>query len=197
MRRFVVLGHTAPLEPAFSLDDLAGGAGRLDVLCRCVSAAVFLSHDIRTDVRVMLVLQDQVTIRIDGGSLRYAAPDERTIGGLLRGALEAKADTVGHQSIEASPGIHVSQRGLATVLDGVAGPIIHLHQAGTPITALDPPTDPTFVVSDHQDLTGEEHALLDELAEHRVALSPNPLHADHAITIAHNYLDTDGYATYR
>ncbi|PSP87349.1 tRNA (pseudouridine(54)-N(1))-methyltransferase TrmY, partial [Halobacteriales archaeon QH_8_68_33] len=34
MRQFIVVGHDAPTTPEFPLDDLAGGAGRLDVLCR-------------------------------------------------------------------------------------------------------------------------------------------------------------------
>jgi tRNA (pseudouridine54-N1)-methyltransferase len=29
----------------------------------------------------------------------------------------------------------------------------------------------------------------------RVSLGPERIHADHAIVVAHNYLDTDGYAT--
>jgi len=87
MRRFIVLGHTAPTEPDFDLDDLAGGAGRLDVLARCVNSAFFLSHAIRESVRVYLVLADEVTIKLEGVELRYMNPDERNIAGLLKQAL--------------------------------------------------------------------------------------------------------------
>ncbi|MFB6232903.1 MAG: tRNA (pseudouridine(54)-N(1))-methyltransferase TrmY, partial [Haloarculaceae archaeon] len=60
MRQFIVLGHEAPTTADWSLEDLSG-AGRLDVLCRCVGAAVFLSHGIRENVRVHLVLDDAYT----------------------------------------------------------------------------------------------------------------------------------------
>jgi tRNA (pseudouridine54-N1)-methyltransferase len=49
MRQFVVVGHDAPTTDDFSLDDLPG-AGRLDVLCRCITAALLLSHGIRDGV---------------------------------------------------------------------------------------------------------------------------------------------------
>ncbi|TLZ64006.1 MAG: tRNA (pseudouridine(54)-N(1))-methyltransferase TrmY, partial [Methanobacteriota archaeon] len=32
MRRFIVIGHRASTTPEFPLDDLAGGAGRMDLL---------------------------------------------------------------------------------------------------------------------------------------------------------------------
>ncbi|MFB6069387.1 MAG: tRNA (pseudouridine(54)-N(1))-methyltransferase TrmY [Halanaeroarchaeum sp.] len=196
MRQFVVLGHDAPTEPDFSLDDLAGGAGRLDVLCRAVNSALFLSHGIREDVRVSLVLRDRVTIRIEAADLRYMNPDERNIASLLRSALEAKDDAIGHQEVESTPGIHVSKRGLEPVLEEVArtGPVLQLHEDGDPIATVDPPDDPAFVLSDHRDFTPEEEALVEDVAADRVRIGPRVLHADHAITVVHNWLDTGGLA---
>lgn len=198
MRQFIVLGHEAPTEPDFSLDDLTSGAGRLDVLCRCINAAFVLSHDLRTDVRVYLVLQDEVVIRFDGDELRYLSPDERNIASLIRTALDAKTEVVGHRNVESTPGVHISKRGFEAVLDDVShdGVVLQLHEDGSPIIDLAPPAEPVFVLSDHHEFTDHEHALLEEAVRERVCLGPKVLHADHAITIAHNYLDTDGYAHY-
>lgn len=196
MRQFVVLGHTAPTDPDFALDDLPGGAGRLDVLCRCVNAAFVLSHAIREDVRVLLVLQDRVTLRFEGDELRYLSPDERNIASLIRRALEASEEAVGHREAESTPGIYVSTRDLEAVLDEGSGTTVMLHEDGDPIRDLAPPADPIFVLSDHRDFTDEEAALLSSRSDARVTVGPKRLHADHAITIAHNYLDTDGYARY-
>ncbi|MFW5938289.1 MAG: tRNA (pseudouridine(54)-N(1))-methyltransferase TrmY [Halanaeroarchaeum sp.] len=195
MRQFIVLGHDAPTTPEFALDDLAGGAGRLDVLCRAVNSALFLSHDVREDVRVFLVLDDAVTLRIEGSELRYMNPDERNIASLLRSGLEAKSEAIGHQEAESTPGIYVSKRGFEPVLETAArdGTVVQLHEDGDPIVALDPPENPVFVLSDHRDFTDEEQAILDEAAEHRVRLGPEILHADHAITVVHNWLDTGGF----
>jgi len=196
MRQFVVLGHAATTEPDFSLDDLAGGAGRMDVLCRCVNSAVFLSHAIREDVRVHLVLRDRVTIRFEGSELRYLAPDERNVASLIRTALEAKDEVVGHREVESTPGIYVSKRGLEAVLDETDGTVVQLHEDGEPVVKLDSPDDPVFVLSDHEEFTDAEEGLLEERAAARIRLGPKRLHADHAITVAHNFLDTEGYTRY-
>lgn len=198
MRRFIVLGHTAPTTPEFDLADLAGGAGRLDVLARCVNSAFFLSHAIRESVRVSLVLADTVTVRLEGVELRYMNPDERNIASLLRQALEAREGAIGHSEVESTPGIYVSNRGFEAVLNAAAreGAIVHLQEDGDPLAGLEPPSNPAFVLSDHQDFTAEESALLEESADHRVSVGPKALHADHTISVVHNYLDTEGFERY-
>ena len=196
MRQFVVLGHAATTDPDFPLDDLPGAAGRLDVLCRCVGAAFVLSHAIREDVRLFLVLRDRVTVRFEGAELRYLTPDERNIASLIRGALSAADEAVGHQEASATPGIYVSTRGFEAVLDGISGTVIALDEAGEPVVDVPVPTDPVFVLSDHEDFAPSEEALLAERADRRVSLGPERLHADHAIVVAHNVLDTEGFARY-
>ena len=197
MRQFVVLGHDAPTTPDFPLDDLPGAAGRLDVLCRCVSSALFLSHGIRDDVEVFLVLGDEVTVRIDSRDLQYMSPDERNVASLLKKALEAKAQAIGHREAESTPGIHVSKRGFEAVLEeAVSGTVVELHEDGAPLADVEPPEDPTFVLSDHQDFTEAEASLLAEASDQRVRVGPAVLHADHTITVAHNYLDTEGFEVY-
>ncbi|MFB6106774.1 MAG: tRNA (pseudouridine(54)-N(1))-methyltransferase TrmY [Halobacteriaceae archaeon] len=196
MRQFVVVGHEAPVTPEFSLDDLPGGAGRLDVLCRVVGAALFLSHGVREDATVWLVLRDELAVRVDGGSVRYMSPDERNIASLLRTAIGAREDAIGHQEAEPTPGLFVSTRGLEAVLDAAGGTVVCLHEDGRPVVDLDPPADPTVVLSDHRSFTDAERDVVDAHADATVRLGPRPLHANHAVTVAHNYLDTGGYATY-
>ena len=198
MRQFVVIGHEAPTGPEFSLDDLAGAAGRLDVLCRCVTSAFFLSHDIREDVRVPLVLSDEYTVTFEGSKLRRLNPDERSTAALVRNALEERAEAIGHIPVETSPGVSLTRRGFEATLSTVAdeGNIIQLHEDGRPAVEVDPPEDPVFVLSDHRDFAAEETDRLEAVTSRRLSLGPEPLHADHAITVAHNYLDTDGFTQY-
>mgnify|MGYP002761284540 CR=1 FL=1 len=196
MRQFVVVGHDAPTTPDFSLDDLAGGAGRLDVLCRCVNSAFFLSHAIREDVRTHLVLADAFTVTFEGDAIRRLNPDERSTAALIRGALERRDDAIGHQPVESSPGVSIRRRGVEATLDALDGTFVHLHEDGTPIVDREPPADPIFVLSDHRDFTADERDLLADRADARVRLGPRALHADHAITVAHNYLDTGGFRSY-
>jgi len=198
MRQFVVTGHDAPTTADFSLDDLPSGAGRLDVLCRCVGAAFFLSHAIREDVRVHLVLADAFTVTFDGRDVRRLNPDERSTAALVRAALEQRDEAIGHIAAETSPGVSIRRVGFEQTLRDVAreSTVVELHEDGTPVVEVDPPDDPAFVLSDHQDFSTAEADLLAELADERIRLGPQAIHADHAITVAHNYLDTAGYAQY-
>ena len=198
MRQFVVSGHDAPTTAGFSLDDLAGGAGRLDVLCRCVNAAFFLSHDLREDVRMWLVLGDEFAVRFEGSELRRLNPDERSTAALIRNALDAREEAIGHMEHESSPGVHLSRRGFEPVLETVAeeGTVVTLHEEGDPVGEVDPPDDPAFVLSDHREFTDRETELLAAIGDARVRLGPEQLHADHAITVAHNWLDAAGHTRY-
>ncbi|AUG46437.1 tRNA (pseudouridine(54)-N(1))-methyltransferase TrmY [Haloarcula taiwanensis] len=198
MRQFVIIGHDAPTTPEFSLDDLAGAAGRLDVLCRCVTSAFFLSHAIREDVRVHLILADEYTVTFDGSDLRRLNPDERSTAALMRKALEERAEAIGHIPVETSPGVSLTRRGFEGTLDDVArrGTVVQLHEDGDPVVDVAPPSNPVFVLSDHHDFRDEEAALLADRADERVSLGPQALHADHSITVAHNYLDTAGFEQY-
>ena len=56
MIRIAVVGHAAHAAADFSLDDFPGTSGRLDVLARSVRAALLVSHGVRRDVTIYLVL---------------------------------------------------------------------------------------------------------------------------------------------
>jgi len=195
MRQFVVVGHDAPTTEEFPLDDLPSAAGRLDVLCRCVNSALFLSHGIR-DARVHLVLADSYTLTVDGATVRNLNPDERSTAARVRNALAARDEAIGHMPAEPSPGVELRRMGLAATLDRLEGTLVELHEAGTPLGAADSVADPVFVLSDHRDFTDDEADLLADRADARLRVGPELLHADHAVTVAHNWLDTDGYTRY-
>ncbi len=198
MRQFIVLGHEAPTSPEFSLSDLAGGAGRLDVLCRCVNAGLFLSHGIREDTRVHLVLNDEYTVRFDGSTAKRLYPNERAVASRIKGALESTADAIGHQPAEVSPGVELYRMDFESTLESVArdGTIIELHEEGESLIEAEPPADPVFVLSDHQEFTDSEAAVLADTAERRLRVGPEILHADQTMTVVHNWLDTAGYRRY-
>ena len=198
MRQFVLIGHDVPTDPDFSLDDLAGGAGRLDALCRSITSAFVLSHGIREDVRVHLVIQDELTITFDGSELRRLNPDERSTAALVRKALEHRDEAIGALPAEPSPGVEVYRRGFEATMDDLEGTVVQLHEEGDSISEVDPAaiSDPVFVLSDHHDFSEEEVGVLESVSERRLRLSPERLHADHAVTIVHHYLDTDGYRAF-
>ena len=198
MRQFVVVGHDAPTTPEpISLDDLPG-AGRLDLLCRCVATGVFLSHGIRERTRVHLVLGDEFTVSFDSDELRHLHPDERNVAARVRDALDARADAIGHMPADVSPGVELRRMGFEATIGrlGREGPIVTLHEAGDPLVDAEPPDDPVFVLSDHHDFAAAERELLADYADRRVRVGPKRLHADHTISVAHNWLDTEGFTSY-
>ncbi len=195
MRRFVLIAHELSASAEISLDDLPE-AGRIDLLCRCVTSALLLSHDIREDVRVDLLV-DGYAVRFDGSELRRLNPDERSTAALIRDALEARREAIGSMPATASPGVSIRKSDLESILEETTGAtVIELHAEGRPVVELDPPADSVFVLSDHRNFTDGERELLAESSDERVSLGPKALHADQAITVAHNYLDTAGFSAY-
>jgi tRNA (pseudouridine54-N1)-methyltransferase len=184
MISFVIVGHQARTDGSFSLNDLPG-AGRMDVLCRAVNAAFFLSHDLRRDVTCYLVLYGEPappkTIKFDGSTIRSLSPDERSAGALIKKALSTMC---GGEFREAGAGLWVRKSGLARLATEL--PVAVLDENGTDIRSA--PTLPdAFLLSDHENFTTEEEALISTCP--RYSVGPKCLHADHTITVLTNELD--------
>ena len=194
MRRFVVIGHRAVTSGDFKLDDLAGGTGRLDVLLRCINSAFFLSHNIRRDTEIHLILQGPPhppkTVRLVGSELKYLNPDERSTAALVRNALLQKVAA----EERSSPGIYVSNRSYRDVLSLVpkGEQIVYLREDGTDVREFGFEQDVTFVLGDDQDLTLEEEGMLLKYEPKIISLGPASYHADHCISIVNNELDRRG-----
>jgi tRNA (pseudouridine54-N1)-methyltransferase len=189
MREFVVVGHEAPTTPEFPLDDLPG-AGRMDLLARCVTASMLLSHGIRPTVRTHLVLGDAFTVSFDSRDLQGLHPDERSTAARIRTALAEREEAIGHQPVEVSPGVSLRRRGVAATLDARNGTVVALSPDGDPAREQTPPPSPVFVLSDHRSFTESDRKTLAQHGPQRTSLGPEALHADHAIVVAHNWLDT-------
>ena len=87
MPKFAVIGHRAMAKGKLPLNDLAGGAGRMDVLIRATMAALLTSHGLRTDTVVGLHLLGGPgpprRIKFDGENLKGLHADERSIAGTI------------------------------------------------------------------------------------------------------------------
>jgi tRNA (pseudouridine54-N1)-methyltransferase len=193
MRNFVIVGHKATTNPNFSLEDIPGTSGRLDILCRSVTAAFVISHGIRKDVSVYLVLLGgdvAKTIRLQGETLRHLNPDERTTAALLKKALNVPATLEWAMS---TSGIFVRMGGLAEVLDDLkAERLIYLREDGLDIRDLVPgalANDAAFILGDHTGMTPEEETMISGAGAEVVSLGPTSLHADHCIVLINWFLD--------
>lgn len=209
-RRFLLVGHSQTTKPEFALNDLSGGAGRLDVLIRMVTSGFCLSHGVRKDTQVWAFVpgrepedpgdeeEGPLLVRFSGDSLRNLNPDERSTAALFKRAFSA--DTVaGGRFVEAHPGIEVARLGFKDALKAFAnqGPLLLLDREGVDIRELDAEdlepaddnTGPGFVLSDHEDFTPEEKKALEKAAKRSVSVGPLWLHGHGAVTIVHDELD--------
>jgi len=189
MRRFIVIGHRASTTPDFPLDDLAGGAGRMDLLLTAANAALLVSHDLRRDSDATLVLlgppDPPRAVRLDGARLQSLSPDLRTNAGLLRKALAHG----GRVERETSPGAFASRRGIVDVLEGIREPLIHLREDGKDIREVEIPREVAFILSDSIELTGEEEAVVARRRKAVCSVGPVSVHTSDAIAIVHNEMD--------
>jgi tRNA (pseudouridine54-N1)-methyltransferase len=195
MRNFVIVGHKATTNPNFSLEDIPGTSGRLDILCRSVTAAFVISHGIRKDVCVYLVLlggEIPKTIQLRGETLRHLNPDERTTAALLKKALAVPATQEWAMS---TSGIFVRTGGLAQVLgDLKAARLIYLREDSLDIRGLGAGAlagDAAFILGDHTGMTPEEETMISEAGAEVISLGPTSLHADHCIVLINWFLDTN------
>lgn len=192
MNRFIVLGHRAFTTGDFKLDDICGGAGRLDNLVRCVNSAFFLSHDLRKDSEIYLVLQGPSdapkTVRFYGPEMRYLNPDERSTASLVRNALLKK---LGDEEVRSSPGVYISRMSFKDVMDKLSSEcnFIYLREDGTDVREYEFPENPCYILGDDRDPTEEEEAIMASYPYDKICLGPLSLHANHCMIIVLNEMD--------
>lgn len=197
MRRFVIIGQRATASPGFSLVDIPGTSGRLDVLLRCVRAALLVSHGLRRDTVVYLVLlggpEAPRSLRIDGSAARYLRPDERSLAVTVQKALTeasraTQAETKG-SFVAVRPGIAVAEGGVDAVLADLGeGPRYVLEEGAQDVRDHPLGGDHgTFFLGDHLGFDEASRAAL--AGVEALSVGPVSLQADDVITLVANELD--------
>ena len=201
-RRFAIIGHRAPSTGRLNLNDLAGSSGRMDVLCRAVNAALFLSHGIRQDSDITLHLQGGEgpprRIWFEGSKIRGLHPDERAIAGRISNILQLPPPVAGMME-EVTTGIWHDSGDLSTTLEEWGKEEVKLIVLDAKANLLSSHPDLSqqfnqnirfgFFLSDDLVFTPDETNLLDENAS-RYSISKKWLQGHMAIGITHHILDT-------
>jgi len=185
-RNFVIIGHRARTVADWKLDDLCGGAGRLDILVRCVTASLWKSHGIRKETDVWLILNGPpnapITVHFSGKNIRYLNPDERSTAALIRnGLIKYKNES---NIMETSPGITMERIGLEEILKKLPNPILLSENGKDKIT-----NEGTFILGDDKDPTKEEMKILEKLP--KISLGKESLLSSACITLIHHHLDSE------
>jgi tRNA (pseudouridine54-N1)-methyltransferase len=192
MRRFVVIGQRASASPDFLLADIPSTSGRLDVLLRCLRAALPVSHGVRRDSVVYLCLLGDParvrTLRFDGPAAKYMRPDERSLATVVKKALATPCEPC---FTEVRNGISIAAAGVESVWSELEGCGLYVLEEGAPdvrAVAL-PPRDCAFVIGDHLGVPDSVRRELDARGAQPVSVGPLSLHAEDVITLVANELD--------
>jgi len=204
-RDFVVVCHRTPeavYRGRFKLDNLPNG--RVDLLARCASSAIFLSHGVRSNVRLWLQLQDQAAaLCFDGGAARGMHPDERTLAAAIKRTLatehgaKPRDDTANGWSHHRGD-LEARLRSLLRPTDARPAPrLIQLHEAAEATLEeelLRPPVDAldaVVVLGDQLGTTAEEDALIARCGGRRARCSTQGLLTSHCVVLANHAFDEE------
>jgi tRNA (pseudouridine54-N1)-methyltransferase len=197
MRRFVVIGQRARASPDFLLVDIPSTSGRLDVLLRCLRAALLVSHGVRRDTGVYLCLLGDAerprTLRFDGPAAKYMRPDERSLATVIKKALSTASDG-SRNFVPVREGIAIADGGVSCVWGDLAGSALYLLEEGAPDlrAAAIASGDVAFVIGDHLGLPDGVREDLIARGATLVSVGPISLHAEDVVTLVANELDRRG-----
>jgi tRNA (pseudouridine54-N1)-methyltransferase len=195
VRRFLLIAHKVPPDGAFTLNDLAGGAGRMDEIARAVSTAFTVSNDLRRDTEVAVVFARDPPpqarrIELSGARLRHLNPDERSTAALLKNALVGSLRYP--SDFEASPGLRVGPVDPVAYLAAFLREegAVWLVEDGTPIASapLRPERFSAFV-SDPFDPSPAEREALEASGVPRLSVGPRSLRTSQVVDVVQRELD--------
>jgi tRNA (pseudouridine54-N1)-methyltransferase len=195
VRRFVLLGQTATASGDYSLADLPGSSGRLDVLLRAVRAAFLISHGLRRDVCVYLILAGghvgARTLRIDGEKAKFLRPDERSLAILVQKTLKAAPENLTGEFVELRPGLSLRQGGVELLVTELGPHGRFVLEEGAPDLRDDAKSalDAWFFIGDHQGFDELTRSTLARAGCRPISIGPVSLHSDDVVTLIGNELD--------
>ncbi|ASJ09330.1 tRNA (pseudouridine(54)-N(1))-methyltransferase TrmY [Thermococcus siculi] len=198
MRVFIIKANKAHTAYDFSLKDLPGTSGRIDVLCRFLNSAFLLSHGFRKNVRVWLSLygppNPPKAIRFEGQRMRPKTlnPDELSTAKLIVKALKAGEGLRDpSRELEVLPGIYVSNLSFEDIIRRTlrGATLYYLHEEGEPIEEVQFPSNVAFVLGDHEGLSGEDEAFLKGIAQ-KISVGRKSYLASHVVAHVNIFLDS-------
>lgn len=189
MREFILRalkGKTLDLN----LDDLT--EGRMDLVCRCISNALFVSNDVRRDVVFHVVLEGSGdpprTVSFFGDSIKHLGLDEKSIAVILKNALNVGKGLKLNEVKDVQEGVKVSKKSFEALFREKKN-VYYLHNEGKDIRDMEFPSDICFVFGDYIGMPRKTEGLLDRTGAKRVSLGEQMYFASHCVTIVNYELD--------
>ena len=196
MREFILLASRAKTVPNLDLLNLKD-AGRIDLVCRAVSSALWTSDHLRKDTIIHVVLNGPndppKTISFFGDKLKNIDPDEISIAKFIILALKKGRNLNLNEEIDVSEGIKVSKKSFEKLIKELSSKedkqLIYLHEKGKDIRKFNFKDNVVFVLGDNLGIHKKTEKFLKNLNAEKISLGPTSLFASHCIVLVQNELD--------
>ncbi len=149
---------------SFNLNDLPSSSKRLDMVARCIIASLWLSHRLREEAEIYIVLngppKPPVTLLFDA-NIKRVSPDERSIALWIKKALDRVASCRNKEWVELNNGIKVSKKSFQDVLKELLKEtrnVYILHEKGRFIGNMEIKPNPVFILGDHEGIPKKEES---------------------------------------
>ena len=199
MREFIYYSRTAPTAGYYIKEDLQE-SGRIDIAVHSVIASFFLSHKIRTDVRLHLIFAgppDPVkhlelfpqTKGETGVDKIYLG--KKDVSGILRKMLYKYKPGIKN---EVFPGYWVEKKNFVELVEELSNQgkkLYVLDQEGEDIRDIKLEDNPVFILGDHKGLPPKDYKRLLKICK-PVTIGPKTYFASQTIMIVQNELDRRG-----
>lgn len=194
-RIFILKASTARTDNKFTIKDLPGTSGRLDVVCRCILSSLLLSEGHRLDTIFYAVLEGpprpSITVEVNGEKIENLPRDELKVALILKELLdpEKTPDTVS--------GFKLMNKGFQDIVEEklCESETYFLHRAGKNINEvlsgfpnLKRP-QLTFILGDHIGLNQNDIKYLVEMGIKPISLGPKEYLGSHCISLIQEKLN--------
>jgi tRNA (pseudouridine54-N1)-methyltransferase len=192
MREFVYFSGKAPTSGNFG-EDLRK-AGRLDIAIHSLIQSLFLSHDVRKDVKFHLISygMPDPPKHIEIQAKPELEISKKDVANLIRKILYKSG---GKERKEVFPGCFVEKKSFLKVIDEFEGKgkeIFVLDKRGEELRKTKISKDCVFVIGDHEGLPKKELKRLKKIAK-KASIGPKMYFASQVVTIINNELDLRGF----
>lgn len=193
MREFIVRARIARTSANFDLLNLPD-AGRMEIVCDCISAAFAVSYHLRQDTIINVVLEgppnQPIIITVDGSKEPRLQYDEVNVARLVQKALKTKLNF--GESKEVEQGVTIAKKSFEQLVKEKCSEgkqVLYLDPKGKDIREVEFKKDVVFILGDNQGLPKNTEKLIKRLGAEKVDLGPVILLACHSIVLAHNEMD--------
>ncbi|MEM3650194.1 MAG: hypothetical protein QW831_05695 [Candidatus Jordarchaeaceae archaeon] len=194
-RIFILKASTARTDNKFTIKDLPGTSGRLDVVCRCILSSLLLSEGHRLDTIIYSVLEGPprppITVEVNGEEIKDLPRDELKIALILKELLDPE------ETRDIVSGFKLMNKGFQDIVDEkfCESETYFLHRAGKNINEvlsgflnLKRP-QLTFILGDHIGLNQNDIEYLVEMGIKPISLGPKEYLGSHCISLIQEKLD--------